>query len=85
MKPHFLLNIVSFLKLIHTTAGIDKFLLAGKERMTLVTDIHFQRFNVLRGTRLEGSAASAYNRNFVIFGMYFGLHLLHLADFLYNF
>ena len=45
----------------------------------LVADIHFKSVYILGGTRLEGFAACAYNRHFVIFGMYIGLHFLHLA------
>jgi hypothetical protein len=35
------LDIISFLKFIYTTTGIDKFLLAGKEGVALIADIHF--------------------------------------------
>lgn len=80
LKPDFLfLNIVSFLELVYASAGINQLLLAGKERMTLVADIHLQGFYLFGSAGLKGRAASAYNRYFVIIGMYFGLHLSHLA------
>ena len=69
------LDTVSFLELINTAARIDKLLLAGKEGMALVADIHFKRFDVLGSTCLESCAASAYYRNFVIVRMYIGLHI----------
>ena len=69
------LNVVSFLEFINTAARIYKLLFACKEGMTLVANIHFQRFHVFSGTRFKGSAACANDRHFVIIGMYFGLHI----------
>lgn len=77
-----MLNIVSFLELVYTAACINQLLLTGKERMALVADVNFQCFHVFRGTRLKSRAARANYGNLVIFGMYFGLHNVHLALFL---
>lgn len=83
-RPHkqrsrLILHIVSFLELIHTAAGINELLFACKERVALVADIDLESVHILGGTRLEGFAACAYNRYFMIFRMYIGLHFLHLA------
>ncbi len=82
LKPRFLSDIISFLELINTTARIDKFLLAGKEGMTLIANVHLERFYFFGSTRFEGRAACAHYRYLVIFGMYIGLHSIHLAVFL---
>ena len=74
-----MLHIVSFFEFVYTAACVDKFLLAGKERVAFVADIHFERFNVLGGTRFKCCTAGAYNRYFMISGMYIGLHFIHLA------
>ena len=81
LEPLFptLLHIVSFLELVYTAACINELLPACKEGVALIADIHLERFNVFGGTRLKGFAASAYNRYFVIFRMYIGLHFIHLA------
>jgi hypothetical protein len=73
------LDIVSFLKLIYTAAGIDKFLLAGEEGVALIADIHFQRVHFLGGAGRKSCATCAYHRYLVIIGMDFGLHVFHLA------
>ena len=81
LEPLFptLLHIVSFLELVYTAACINELLPACKEWVALIADLHLERFNVFGGTRLKGFAASAYNRYFVIFRMYIGLHFIHLA------
>ena len=68
------LHIVSFLELVYTAACVNELLLTGKERVALIADIHPERVYVLGGTRGKCLAAGAYNRNFVIFRMYIGLH-----------
>lgn len=73
------LHIVSFLELVYTAACVNELLLTGKERVALIADIHPERVDVLGGTRFKGFAAGAYNRNFVILGMYIGPHFIHLA------
>ena len=45
-SQHFL-DIVSFLELVYTAACIHKLLLTGEERVALVADINFHRFNFL--------------------------------------
>ena len=71
---HFVLHIVSFLELVYTAACINELLLACKERVAFIADVHLERIHILGGTRLEGFAAGAYNRYFMIFRMYIGLH-----------
>ena len=73
-SQHFL-DIVSFLELVYTAACIHKLLLTGEERVALTANIHFHLFNFFSSSGLERISASAYNRNFVIIGMYFGLHI----------
>lgn len=73
------LHIVSFLELVYTAACVNELLLASKERVALIADIHPERFHVFGGTRFERFAAGAYNRNFMILRMYIGLHFIHLA------
>ncbi len=74
-----MLHIVSFFELVYTAACINELLLACKERVALIADIYPERFNVLGSTRSKCLAAGAYNRHFMISGMYFGLHFIHLA------
>ena len=69
-------DIISFLEFVYAAACINKLLFTGEERMALIADIHFKRVDVFSRTRLKCSSASAYNRNFVIIGMYFGLHII---------
>ena len=77
--PPSLLHIVSFFEFVYTAACINELLLACKERVAFVADIHLERIHVFGGTRFERFAASAYNRNLMIFRMYIGLHFFHLA------
>ena len=76
---HFKLHIVSFFELVYTAACINELLLACEERVAFIADVHLERIHILGGTRLEGFAAGAYNRYFMIFRMYIGLHFIHLA------
>ena len=76
---HLKSDIVSFLKFVYAAACIHKLLFTGEEGMALVADVHFQSVYLLGGTRFESGAASAYNRYFMIIGMYFGLHITYLA------
>ena len=55
-------------ELINTSAGINEFLLTGKERMTLGADVNAD-FVALCGTSSECLAASANNFCFNIVGM----------------
>ena len=57
----------ALLELVHATGGINKFLLAGVERMALVANA--DEHGGLGGTRLDFVAASATNRRFHIFRM----------------
>lgn len=61
------------LELIQTSAGIDKLLLAGKERMALGAD--FNGHIAFGRTSLNLSAASTSDRAFFVFGMESFLHV----------
>ena len=74
-----MLHIVSFLELVYTAACVNELLLACKEGVALIADIHLESVNILGGTRFKCFAAGAYNRYLMIFGMYIGLHFIHLA------
>ena len=71
-----MLNSVSFLEFIDTSAGIHELLSSRKEGMALAADIHFQNLDVLRRARFESFPASAHHGNLVIVGMNFGFHIL---------
>ena len=73
------LHAVSFLEFIDTSAGINQFLLARKERVATAANIHFQNVSLFGGTRFKGGTAGADNRYFVIFRVYIGFHVFHLA------
>ena len=73
------LKFILLVELLYTAACIYQLLLTRKERVAFVANINLQRFNVFGSTGLERSSASAYNRNFMIIGMYLGLHTLYLA------
>lgn len=74
-----MLHVVSFFEFVYTAACVNKLLLAGKEGMAFVADIYLERFNVFGSTRFKCRTAGAYNRHFMISGMYIGLHFIHLA------
>ena len=74
-----MLHIVSFLELVYTAACVNELLLACKEGVALIADIHLESVNILGGTRFKCFAAGAYNRYLMIFGMYIGLHFIHPA------
>ncbi len=63
------------LELIHSAACIDKFLLAGKERVALRADIYAQLFFGRTGG--EGFTARALNGCFNIIRMDSCLHVYH--------
>lgn len=75
----FLFQVVFLVELFYLTTGIDELLLACEKGMAFIADIDFKRFNVFSGPRFKSSSASADYRNFMIIGMYFGLHIYHLA------
>jgi len=76
LKPVSFSDAVSFLEFVDATARIDEFLLSCKEGVAFIADVHFKRFYVFGRAGLEGCAASAYNRYFVIIRMYIGLHFI---------
>ena len=76
---HLKSDIVSFLEFVYAAACIHKLLFTGEERMALVADVDFQCVNLLGCAGFESSSARAYNRYFMIIGMYFGLHITYLA------
>ncbi len=63
---------VTFLELFDPSGCIDKFLLSGKEGVTLRTDLNFYLF--INGPKFKLVATGADGRNFVIFRMYIGFH-----------
>jgi len=69
-----LIDTVSLVKLIYSTAGVNKFLLAREKRMTFAANFNFDGIRIFRRTRFKGFAASAHYRNFVIIRMYVFLH-----------
>jgi hypothetical protein len=81
LKPDSFLSLhtVSFLEFIDTSAGINQFLLARKERVATAANIHFHNVALFGRSRFEGGTASADNRDFMIFRMYIGFHVSHLA------
>jgi threonine dehydrogenase-like Zn-dependent dehydrogenase len=64
-----LLNTVSFLELINTSACIDELLSAREERVAFGTDINFNDIRILRRARFKLRAAGADDRRRVILGM----------------
>ena len=60
-------EIVSFLEFINASAGIDKFLLASKERMAFTANIYFNYVGIFSRTCLESFTTSTLNGdNFII-------------------
>ena len=58
---------VSFFEFINTSAGIDKFLLASKERMAFTANIYFNYVGIFSRTCLESFTTSTLNGdNFII-------------------
>ena len=68
----FFLQIVTLLKPIHTSAGINELLFSGKERMALGAD--FNTDIALSGLRIDYIAASTGNGRVLIFRMNILLH-----------
>jgi hypothetical protein len=66
-KSGALLHAVSSLESLDTTGGVNKLLLAGKERVTGGTN--FSRYLGFGGTGLECIAAQAFYGNLIILGM----------------
>ncbi len=69
-------DIVAFLESVNTTAGVDKLLLARKERMAVGANIHAKVF--LGGGSLNNFAACATDRRLLILGMNTLFHSCHL-------
>lgn len=67
-------DIISFLELVYTTARVNELLPAGEKGMAFIADIDLDSIAFLGGAGCERSSASAYNRYFVIIGMYIGFH-----------
>ena len=74
IEAAFLLDVVSFFELINTAARIYKLLLACKEGMALVANIHLERIHLFGRSRFKGSSARAHYGYFVIIGMYRVFH-----------
>jgi hypothetical protein len=72
-----LLHAVSLLESFHPAGGIDQLLLPGKERMAGGAD--FSADFRLGGTALEGVAAQAPHRHFLILGMDSFFHIFLLT------
>ena len=64
------------LELVNASAGIDKLLLAGEERVAFRAN--FNADAVLSGAGHEFFAASALYSDFLVFGMYSCFHYRHL-------
>jgi hypothetical protein len=64
---------VFFLEALDAPGGIDKLLLAGKERVACRTDL--QADFLLRGTGFELVPTGATHLHFMVLGMYFLLHI----------
>ena len=71
-----LIQIISLLKSVYTTAGIDQLLLTSKERMALGAD--FNTDLALSGAGLKSVAAGALYYSFIVIGMDPFLHEYHL-------
>ena len=69
----------SFLEFINASACIDKFLLAGEERMAFTANIDFDNVDVLGRSRLESFSASALDGDNFIFRMNIRFHIFHLS------
>ncbi len=76
----FLLDVVTFLELIYLTAGVDKLLSTGEERVTFATDFNSELVYVLGCSGRKGLATSATDGYFFILRMYTFSHLYHLCN-----
>jgi len=76
-SPGDFLHAVSLLESFHPAGGIDQLLLSGKERMAGGAD--FGADFRLGGTALEGVAAQAFHRHFLILGMDSFFHIFLLT------
>lgn len=70
----------SFLEFINASACIDKFLLAGEERMAFTANVDFDYVNVLGSSRFELFSASALDGDNFIFRMNIRFHIFHLTE-----
>ena len=71
-----LIQIISLLKSVYTTAGINQLLLTGEERMALGTN--FNADLALSGAGLESVAAGALYNSLIVIGMNPFSHEYHL-------
>ena len=71
----FFLQIVTLLKPIHTSAGINEFLSAREIGVALIANINLHRIALLGRTGFERCAASAGYRNLVVIGMDIIFHI----------
>ena len=69
-------DIISFLEFVNAPAGINEFLLTGKERVTFAANIYFNYVYVLRRAGLESFAASALHGYDFIRRMDFRFHII---------
>lgn len=67
LRKNLELDTVFLLELVHTTAGIDKLLFAGEERMAVGANLNAEVLS--NRAALESVAACASYRCFVIVGM----------------
>ena len=66
--------LVLALEALHAPRGVDKLLLAREKGMAARADLHSHQIRFISRARLEGTAAGAVDRNFVIIGMDTGFH-----------
>lgn len=73
----------SLLKLIHSTACINEFLLASKEGMTFRANFN-SHFSAIGGLGSNGLAASTLDDDFLVIRMDSGLHLFNTSLYKYS-
>ena len=73
----------SLLKLIHSTACINEFLLTGKEGMTLRANFN-SHFTAIGGLGRNGLTTSALDDYFFVIRMDSGLHLFNTSLYKYS-
>lgn len=76
-----LIHTKTLLESVYTSAGVNKLLLTGIERVTLGANFNSDVF--LCGTSLDNIAASAGNSSFLVVRMDTLLHSQHLISFQY--
>ncbi len=73
----------SLLKLIHSTACVNEFLLTGKEGMTFRANFN-SHFSAICGLGCNGLAASTLDGHFFVIRMDSGLHLFNTSLYKYS-